>query len=358
MWRGSSTPPDHLVPRSTLRSSEVEGGRLTPHRGRMDLPHAVRRVADDQYGLVTRAQLIDAGVTVAEVRWQLGRSWRMVLPGVVALQPGPLAPRQRQSAALLYAGPSSWLAATTALDALGLRSEQGIVRCHVYVPPSSKPRTVEWVTLRRTSFLDERLVERDGLRVSCRARAVVDAAVLLPPQEGRALVIDVVQRRLVRLDDLVHWVETRESRGRRRLRAAVTEAAAGSWSLPEADLAVLLARSRVLPPLWANPTLWDAEGRRLTTPDLWCDEVAMAVMVHSRQFHAGVLDWEETVEGDGDLSTARVAVVGVTPTSIARDPAGVLRRIEAAYLALRSQGTGRPDVRATPRAGWDRPAAG
>ena len=142
------------------------------------------------------------------------------------------------------------------------------------------------------------------------------------------------------------------------VRAAVAEAAAGVWSVPEADLAVLLAGSRVLPDLWANPTLHDHQGRRLTTPDLWCDDVALAVMVHSRQFHAGVLDWDATVDGDSDLSTARIAVVGITPTSLARDPAGILRRVEAAYLALRSQGAPRPEVRATPRSRWDRPAAG
>jgi hypothetical protein len=34
----------------------------------------------------------------------------------------------------------------------------------------------------------------------------------------------------------------------------------------------------------------------------------MAVMVHSREFHAGALDWEGTVGGDDDLSSARVVV--------------------------------------------------
>jgi hypothetical protein len=121
---------------------------------------------------------------------------------------------------------------------------------------------------------------------------------------------------------------------------------------------VLLSGSPVLPALWANPTLHDAHGRRLTTPDLWCDDVALAIMVHSRQFHAGVLDWDGTVEADSDLSTARIAVVGVTPTSLARDPAAFLRRVESAYLALRAQGASRPDVQATPRSHWDRPAAG
>ncbi len=101
--------------------------------------------------------------------------------------------------------------------------------------------------VRRTHLLDERLVERGPLRLSCRPRAVVDTAASLPADEGRALLIEMVQRRVVRLDDLAHWVEARRPNGRRSLRAALAEAAAGAWSLPEADLVAWLERSRVLP---------------------------------------------------------------------------------------------------------------
>jgi hypothetical protein len=158
----------------------------------------------------------------------------------------------------------------------------------------------------------------------------------MPPDEARALIIDVVQRRLARLDDLSHWIDARRPNGRVVLRRALAEAAAGAWSLPEADLARLLSRSSVVPEPWLNPELRDADGGRLTTPDLWLDDVAMAVMVHSREFHSGVIDWESTVERDSDLSACGVVVVGVTPGAIARDPARVLDRIERAYAtALR-----------------------
>src|SRR4051794_470320 len=74
----------------------------------------------------------------------------------------------------------------------------------------------------------------------------------------------------------------------------------------------------------------------------------MAVMVHSRAFHAGSLEWDHTVERDTDLSAARVVVLGVTPTAIGSRPRQVLSGIEAAYLG--AQGVGyRPDVTATRR---------
>ncbi len=308
----------------------------------------VDALARAQDGVVSRRQLTDAGITPAEVRWSLGRRWRLLLPGVVLLRPDLPGERQRRIAALLYAGPDAWLSGSTAADLNGLRPEPPGSRIQVLVPAPHRPRDVAWVRIRRTHLLDERVVERGPLRYSCRARSAVDAAASLPDDEARALLIDVVQQRRVRLDDLAHWVEARRPNGRTRLRAALAEAAAGAWSLPEADLALLVAGSLILPAAWANPTLRDSVGRRLTTPDLWFDDVALAVMAHSRQFHEGVLDWERTVAGDSDLTASRIAVVGVTPAAIARDPASVQRRVEDAYRAARASAF-RPDVTATPR---------
>ncbi|HEU4997300.1 MAG TPA: hypothetical protein VFT68_00025 [Lapillicoccus sp.] len=317
----------------------------------MTVPSSLHALAVAQRGLLTRRQLADAGVTRAEQRWRLSRSWRLVLPGVVALGTDVLTVEQRHVAALLYAGPDSWLSGSTAAVVHGLHDNHPTWRVHVLVPPTRKPRERAWVSIRRSYFEDERIVDRGPLRISCRPRALVDAVAERRDDASRALFVDVVRRRLVRLDDVAHWIEARESDGRPWLHAALREAASGVWSLPEADLAALVRTSRVLPDVWANPTLHDAEGRRLTTPDLWFDDVGMAVMVHSRQFHAGTLDWSSTVSADSDLSACRIAVVGVTPEALARDPRGELHRIEACYRTPVASGI-RPAVRAVPRVAW------
>lgn len=113
------------------------------------------------------------------------------------------------------------------------------------------------MSIRRTYLLDERVVENGPLRVSCRARAVVDAAAVLPDDRARQLMIDVVRRRLVRLEDVTHWVEARQTSGRPRLRSIVREAAAGAWSIPEADLAAVVRSSTTLPVPMLNPELRD-----------------------------------------------------------------------------------------------------
>lgn len=314
----------------------------------MDLPASLNALAAEQIGVVSRRQLTEHGVSTGQLRWQLGRTWRQLLPGVVLLGAGLPTPPQRHVAAQLYAGPQSWLAGPTAAVILGLLPEEGDRRVHVLVPATSKPRAINGVIVRRTRLMNERLVQRGPLRVSCRPRAVVDAAAVLPESAARSFIIDVVRRRLVRLDDLTHWVEVRQTDGRVRLRRALQEAAAGAWSAPEADLAALVRTSRVLPTAWLNPGLQDDTGIRLTTPDVWFDDVGMAVMIHSRQFHAGTLQWDATVNDDSELSSYRIVVVGVTPEQLARDPHAVLRRIESHYLRARQSGF-RPAVVATPR---------
>ena len=310
----------------------------------MDLPDRVVELAQQQRGVLTRRVLLHAGVTAKQQRWQLGRTWRLVLPGVVLLDSGPPDAEQRRIAALQYAGPHSWLSGLTAAEIHGLVGAQPVGRIYVLVPAPQRPRDVGWLSVRRTHIEDERILSRGPLRFSCAARSVVDAAAVLPRDPARALVIGAVQRRRVRIDDVSHWIEARRPNGRRALREILTEAAAGAWSLPEADLARLVATSRVLPEAWLNPELCDADGRRLTTPDLWLDDVAMAVMVHSREFHAEVLDWDSTVEQDSDLAAVRVVVVGVTPTALARNPGRVLTRVEAAYATARRSGLRAPVV--------------
>jgi len=71
--------------------------------------------------------------------------------------------------------------------------------------------------------------------------------------------------------------------------------------------------------------------RSVTTPDGWFDDVALAVQVHSRRYHAGELDWEKTVSGDGAFAEHGIALVAVTPRQISRDAPSVLRRVERAY---------------------------
>jgi hypothetical protein len=108
----------------------------------------------------------------------------------------------------------------------------------------------------------------------------------------------------------------------------------------------MVRRSRLLPAMWANPTLTTSDGLRLPRPDGWLDDVGLAVQVHSKRYHAGELDWEATVSADGVFAEHGIALVAVTPRQIATDPEGVLARIERAYEHARRRP--RPAVVAVP----------
>ena len=313
----------------------------------MDFDDGTRWLLRDQLGLLTRSQLNTAGVTDSAVRWNLARRWRVLLPGVYLLSRGQATRIQREVAALLFAGPGAHLSGLTAAARMGIASARPGDTVHVLVPAPRVSRRVAWVALTRTRRAEQHPVTQGAVLLSNPARAVLDAAAQSGARDmATAIGIEAIQRRLVTVDDLVHELGQRNRRGSALPRLAVQAAGTGAWSPPEATLLAALERSAVLPQVWANPTLSN-RTTRLTTPDLWFDDVALAVMVHSRRHHSSGNDWDRTVEQDGDLTAAGVIVAGVTPNRIFADLAAVVARIERTYLAARLRP--RPPVVATRR---------
>jgi len=313
-----------------------------------DLTPEVREVLARQDGVVTREQLRRGGFTEAAIRWHSGRGWRVLLPGVFLLSRAEPRPRQRLVAGLLWAGERAVLAGPTAASLHGVTAADPRGRVHLLVPAPLASRRSGFAEVRRTLLHDADLRTRGPLRLSSPARAAVDAArVARTPDARSAILIEAVQRELATIEDLSEWVHRLRPRDAAALRLPLEAAASGAWSVPEAELLDLVAASRVLPDPWANPRLRTADGRSLTTPDVWFDDVAMAVMVHSRRYHSSPDDWDDTVDADGDLTMAGVVVAAVTPHRIRTSPAEVLRRLERTHAAARARP--HPGVIATPR---------
>jgi hypothetical protein len=307
-------------------------------------------IARDQQDLITRRQLRAAGVTRDQLRWRLGRTWRLVLPSVVDVAGGSLAGGRRLLAAALEAGAGSVLTGHHACAWHGLGSARGNRAVQLLVPANRASRDAGFVTIRRTTRPDLRPLRRGLLVVARPERAVADAArSALSGDEATALVIEATQRGLVTIEALEHELAAGPNRSSALLRAALRTARAGAWSAPEADLLRLCATSTVLPHAFPNPELWLPDGGRLLSPDVWFDDVGLAIMVHSKAHHARDADWEGTVEADGRLAEAGLIVVAFTPRSISTAPQRVLRRIEATYRESLRSGRRRPDVQLVPR---------
>ncbi|MCB1255276.1 MAG: hypothetical protein M9891_02920 [Austwickia sp.] len=308
-------------------------------------PTAVAPLLERQRDLMTYAQAREGGLTDAAIRWAVSRHWHVVLPRVLHVVRAPLSREQRLIAALLYAGDDAAIGGLSAASWYGLRhaDDGGVVR--VLVPRTSRSRDLRWVRVRRTRVPYEHRVS-GAIRLVPPERAVVDAArEAQGPERAEGLVIEAVQRRIVRLDDLASMNSLLGLRWSALAERAIRSAAGGAWSVPEAGLYRLVSRSATLPEMWCNPVLKTSGGLRLLSPDGWFDDVGLAVMVHSRTWHDGQR-WDGTVERDGDLVAHDVRVLPLAPTSIEREPARVLARIEQTYrAALRSGRT--TDVVAT-----------
>lgn len=315
------------------------------------LPPGLAELARGRVDVVTRAELHRHGVTDARIHWAVARRrWQLVLPGIVLLGPSAADRRQQLVAALLLGGPGAAIAGPAAARFHGVQGvpPSGVV--HVLVPRSRARRRHAWADIRPTRLEDPGGVETDLLRYSSVARSVVDAACWAPSQDAAtAWVLEAVQRRIVDVDDVAAWVHRLNRRWSATARRALAEAERGAWSLPEAELLALLGTSRTLPEPWANPTLVDPSGSPLVTPDVWFDDVALAVMVHSRRYHEGPRQWDRTVSQDGELTAVGVVVVGVTPHAIRAGAAAVLDRVERAHRVAAARP--RPAVVAHPRAG-------
>ncbi|HEY8721016.1 hypothetical protein [Pengzhenrongella sp.] len=316
--------------------------------GSADIPPELISIAGIQRGLVTRRQLTAAGISPAALRHRALRSWRHVLPGVVALFTGTLAPDQLLVAAQLMCGPDARVSGGSAARWHGITAVVDDGRIHMQVPVNQASRGSGFVIVTRSRRIAPAAVCDGIVRLAPLPRAVADAVRAARSQRvADAVVIEALQRKLVRPQELEHELGAGRQNGSGILRRALATARTGAWSVAEVDLLDLVATSQVLPAAWPNPELRAADGTVLPAPDAWFDDVGLAVQVHSAQFHSSRSDWDRTVRVDSIFAEYGISRLAVTPHEIQTNGRQVLERIERAHLAR--AGLPRPDVIMTPR---------
>lgn len=122
--------------------------------GRMDskLPPILRRITAGQAGVVTRQQLLRAGVfrTTIDARVKSG-VWQPLHPGVYAVSAGNVPRKADLWAAVLYAGPGAMLSHETAAEILGLSDRSGPL-IQLVVPERRRVRPRDGLMIRRSTF--------------------------------------------------------------------------------------------------------------------------------------------------------------------------------------------------------------
>ncbi|WP_298328823.1 hypothetical protein [Haloactinopolyspora sp.] len=344
------------------------------------------RLARVQDGMITRKQALAAGMTTDAVKHAIrpGGPWTPVLTGVYATFTGHLSDLQRLRAAVLYAGADAMVTGAWGCWMVGLKygptagDDVDVLLTHgsgcrsagfVRVVRTNRAPAVQW-WIDDTRLADLRAggppldVVLDSLAPWSRpgiipmaptARAVVDTLVRaerLPPEwrpscsspmgcpdcgahrvmalrNTRALMCEVVQRRIVSLTSLREHVRAAPRRGGALMREAMADIDAGCRSAPECELRDLIRRSTVLPePRW-NQRLPGARG---IVPDACWPEARLVVEVDSRSWHGFGDAPQRTEERRATYAALGWRVLPVAPARIRGDAANVLREIEAAYL--------------------------
>ncbi|HET8600920.1 MAG TPA: hypothetical protein VFL99_11385 [Segeticoccus sp.] len=302
-----------------------------------------------QSGFATRRQLEAGGWSRSAIRHRLGERWHLVYPRVVAPHTRQVSGRERAIAAQLWAGHHAVLTGLAGLYVLGLDDDRTVRELHFLAPQAVHQRRHADALVHRTDRPLHAYRREGCLQVMHAARCLVDAARwdVRERDERIALTTAVLQQGLTKPLRVHHELRHTHRNDTVDVRDAVRAFERGAWSRPEAVLAEALGRSTVLPEVLLNAGLALPNGQRLPTPDAYVQEVALAIQVHSRKYHARNRDWQGTVEADLELTRHGIVVQQVTPRTLDEGAAGFVRAVEQSYQQL--LGRPLPDIVVTPR---------
>jgi hypothetical protein len=231
-------------------------------------------------------------------------------------------------AALLYAGPDSFMTGPAALRFHGIRRPDS-QQVDVLVPAQLKRASLGYVVLHRTRRLPRSWNQAGERRYVLPARAVADTVCRLSSTaEARTVVGSAVQQRRCTIDQLAAELRACRQPGAALLRTVLAEVADGIRSAPEGDLRALIIRAGLPLPMF-NPDLY-LDGEFLARPDAWWPDAGVAAEVDSKEFHLLPADWEQTMRRHRRMTAAGIRVLHFSPGQLRTEPQQVLSDITAA----------------------------
>jgi hypothetical protein len=292
------------------------------------------RVARGQYDVVARSQALECGMTRGTIEYRLRPDgpWRLVLPGVYLTVTGSPSQEQRETAALLYAGPQSVITGAVAVRRHNLRCA-GLNMLDVLVPGDSRRKSTGFVQIQRTTRMPKLLYTSGPLRFTAPVRAVADAARGMTRfSDVQALVCEAIQRGRCTLEELAQELQQGPSAGARWYRMALAEVSEGIRSAAEAQLKRLIDRSDLDRPMY-NADLYTLDGLFLGRPDAWFARAGVAGQVDSREYHLAAKDYEATTLRHNRMEAAGIHVLHWLPSTIKAEPRRVIADLRAAIAA-------------------------
>jgi IS5 family transposase len=291
----------------------------------------VDEVASHQLGLVTSAQLVEVGLAESSLRYRIrqGGPWARVLPGIYLVGTGVLSEQQRDLAALLYVRAPCLLTGGAALRSYGIVAAREVNpgEVHVLIPHLRKRASTHFVHVQRSITWPEVAPAEHRTPV---ARAAIDACRAVGSRQlVRAVLSEVVRDGHADVATLERELGTAQRRRSALARDVLGELRAGPVSVPELELAHRW-RSSGLPRAVFNADLYDRAGEFVARPDVYIEELGIAVEVESRTHHFSVEDWDRTMRRHARMTAKGLVVLHVAPRRIREDWAGIAADVNEA----------------------------
>jgi very-short-patch-repair endonuclease len=283
----------------------------------------VARIATDQHGVVTRSQLLDAGVKqrVIAHRLRTGALHRLHR-GVYTVGYRSTSPLTHAMAAVLACGPQAVLSHRSAA---WLWEIDVTWRGPTEVTTTARSaRDRDGVTVHRSRTLTQRHVTvRRGIPVTTVARTLVDLADVLDDRSLARALNEAQLKRLVRLDELAALLPQLKGRhAAKRLRPFVQRPDAPTRSVLE-DAFLNLVERHALPRPEVNQRLAGYE-----VDMLWRKQRLVAEL-DGRRYHEHARAFEHDRDKDATLLAAGYRVVRVTWRRLVDEPKREAERLRA-----------------------------
>lgn len=273
----------------------------------MDREKSLYQTAAGQHGVITRAQLLDLGLSERSVDRMIRRGeLERIFKGVYRFTAAPDGFRQKVRAVTLWGGGRA-AASHRAAVVLHRLSGVGSDVIEVTLEANSSP-PAPWVLVHHSSDLPpEHLRKVEGIPVTTVARTLVDLGKVVPRSIVGRVLDDALRRRLVTLSEVSGVASALQRKGRRgpsvirRLVAERDPTILITRSELEARFLRLIRRAGVPEPTPQFPIV--VAGERLTL-DFAFPRHRVAIECDGYEYHSGVGAWHRDLERRNLLAQA------------------------------------------------------
>ncbi len=293
------------------------------HPGRDAL---IASIATRQYGVVSRAQLLGAGITDGAITTRVRRFGLHPLHrGVYAVGHTALVPLAREMAAVLACGEGAVVSHRSAASSLWHLIAVIDDLIDITIPRSNRRRPGLRVHRSRALHPEDTQVLR-GIPVTSVARTLVDLAEVVSDRELEAALDEATTRRLTTTASVSAAVERLHGRrGTSRLKRLLERGAEPAFTRSEAEERLLaLIRAATLAPPEVN-----ARVGRHTVDFVWREQ-RLIVETDGYRFHSTRTAFERDRVRDAELTTAGFRVIRITWRQLADEPLAIVARLARA----------------------------